>query len=116
MRRRDFIAMAAALASVRADRTSAQTKRAARVAMLIAAGGQARVDTVRNQLERLGWIEGQNLKFDYRIAQPDPSQLKRHAAELIGLEPDVILGGSTAGVAALLQETRTIPIVFATVA
>jgi putative ABC transport system substrate-binding protein len=115
MRRREFIAMLAAVASATPDEAPAQTKRIARVAMLVAADGQVRVNAVRGRLAQLGWIEGQNLKFDPRISQPDPNQLKHYAIELVRLEPDVVLVGGTASVAALLQQTRTIPIVFATV-
>jgi putative ABC transport system substrate-binding protein len=116
MKRRDFIAMMAAVASATPSITAAQTKRIGRVAMLVAADGQVRVNAVRGRLAQLGWIEGQNLKFDPRISQPDPTQLKHYAMELVRLEPDVILVGGSATVAALLQQTRTIPIVFATVA
>jgi hypothetical protein len=64
MKRRDFIVMMAAVASATPNMIAAQTKRIGRVAMLVAADGQVRVNAVRGRLAQLGWIEGQNLKFD----------------------------------------------------
>jgi len=63
-------------------------------------------------LGRLGWVEGKNIRIDYRFAASDPALFKTYAAELVGLSPDAILGTSTSAVAALRQQTRTIPIVF----
>jgi putative ABC transport system substrate-binding protein len=61
---------------------------------------------------RFGWIEGKNIQIDYRFATSDPSLFKTYAAELVGLAPDAILATSSAAVAALREQTRTIPIVF----
>jgi len=69
-------------------------------------------DVVRDQLVKLGWIEGRNLQFDYRPTEGDYSNLRSNVKELIQLRPDVIIAGNTLGVAAWLQETSTIPIVF----
>src|SRR6516162_6156366 len=66
----------------------------------------------RQELQRLGWIEGQNVRIDVRFGEGDASRIRKQAAELVALSPDVIL--STGGVSTelLLQATRTIPIVF----
>jgi putative ABC transport system substrate-binding protein len=66
-------------------------------------------------LERLGWAQGKNIQIDYRFAAGNPALYKAFAADLVGLVPDAILAGSSPAVAALRQETRTVPIVFAAV-
>jgi putative ABC transport system substrate-binding protein len=66
-------------------------------------------------LQELGWIEGQNARIDYRWAGTNPDQMRAFAKELVGLQPDVILGHTTLAVAALQRETKTIPIVFVVV-
>ena len=67
-------------------------------------------------LRQLGWSEGRNIRIDTRRAQGEADQIRRNAAELIALSPDVILAGGTANAGPLLQATRTVPIVFANVA
>src|SRR5262249_38938551 len=74
-----------------------------------------RIAGLRQGLEKLGWVEGSNLRIDYRFA-PAGAQARLLARELIALQPDVILTQSTPATAAMQQETRTIPIVFAGVA
>jgi ABC-type uncharacterized transport system substrate-binding protein len=63
-------------------------------------------------LGRFGWVEGKNIRIDYRFAAGDPTLYKTYAAELVGLAPDAILASATPAVAALRQQTRTIPMVF----
>jgi putative ABC transport system substrate-binding protein len=63
-------------------------------------------------LGRFGWVEGKNIQIDYRFAAGDPALFKAYAAELVGMSPDAILASTTPAVAALQQQTRTIPIVF----
>jgi putative ABC transport system substrate-binding protein len=71
--------------------------------------------TIAQALGRLGWVEGKNIRVDYFFAAGDPALLKARAAELVGLAPDAILAITASAVAALLQETRTTPIVFTAV-
>jgi putative ABC transport system substrate-binding protein len=66
-------------------------------------------------LRGFGWVEGKNIRIDYRFAAGDPTLLKTYAVELVGMSPDAILTGGSAAVAALQQQTRTISIVFADV-
>jgi len=73
---------------------------------------QARLAAFRQGLEHLGWSEGRNLRIDTRFAPEGPEQAQRLARELLALQPDVLVGNSTPATAALLHETRTIPIVF----
>jgi putative ABC transport system substrate-binding protein len=72
-----------------------------------------RVATLRQGLAELGWIEGRNLRVHY-IWGAESEQLRQLARELIARQPDVIVAGNSAVVNALLQETRTVPIVFVT--
>ena len=67
------------------------------------------------QLQELGWAEGRNLRIDYRWAAGDADRMQVFAKELVTLQPHVILARSTPVTAALLKQTRTIPIVFALV-
>ena len=76
---------------------------------------QARIAAFLQGLQQLGWTVGRNVRIDYRWGAGDADRIRRHAAELVALAPDVILATGTATVAPLLQATRTVPIVFASV-
>src|SRR6266852_5992363 len=73
---------------------------------------RARVMAFAQALARLGWVEGRNVRIDYRFAAGDRGLLKTYATELVRLSPDAILASTPPAVAALRQQTRTIPIVF----
>jgi putative ABC transport system substrate-binding protein len=73
---------------------------------------QARNAELLQALQRLDWTVGRNIRIDYRWAGGDAERLRKHAAELVALAPDVILATGTSTLAALLQATRTLPIVF----
>jgi putative tryptophan/tyrosine transport system substrate-binding protein len=78
--------------------------------------GQAFVAAFREELQKLGWAEGRNIRIDYRWATPgDAESIQRVANELVALQPDLVLAQNTPNTAALAQQTRNIPIVFATV-
>ena len=66
-------------------------------------------------LALLGWTVGRNVRIDIRWATANAADIRRHAAELVALAPDVILATGDSTVAPLLQATRTVPIVFAVV-
>src|SRR3984893_5394970 len=77
---------------------------------------QAYIAAFRDGLQKLGWTEGRNVRIDTRWATPaDTDSMQRFAKELVALQPDLILSNTTPTTAALLQQTRTIPIVFAMV-
>src|ERR1041385_4430704 len=76
---------------------------------------QARIGALLEGLRQLGWIEGQNLKIDYRFSLGTTASISKSAAELVALAPDVIVAGGSAPTEALLRETRSVPIVFAIV-
>jgi putative ABC transport system substrate-binding protein len=63
-------------------------------------------------LGELGWIEGRNIQIDIRYAAADVDRMRDFAKELVALQPDVLVGHTTAVIAALKREAKTIPIVF----
>jgi len=74
--------------------------------------GQSRNAAFLQSLSELGWTVGRNLQIDYRWGAGDANLFRKYAAELVALTPDVILASGGSTVPALLQATRTIPIVF----
>jgi putative tryptophan/tyrosine transport system substrate-binding protein len=73
---------------------------------------QARLAAFRKGLQELGWIDGRNVRIDYRWGPGDADRMRTYAAELVALAPDVILATGSPTVEPLLQATRTVPIVF----
>jgi putative ABC transport system substrate-binding protein len=76
---------------------------------------EARLKAFLQGLEQFGWTEGRNLKLEYRWAGGNSDDIRKHAAELVALAPDILVAAGSATVGALQQATRTVPIVFATV-
>jgi putative ABC transport system substrate-binding protein len=74
---------------------------------------QTRVGAFLQGLQQSGWSIGRNVRIDTRWAGASAAEIRRHAAELVALAPDVMLASSSAAVAPLLEATRTVPIVFA---
>jgi hypothetical protein len=75
--------------------------------------GKRRYSAFTQALADLGWTDGRNVRMDLRWAGGDINRIRALAQELVGLQPDIILASATAATAALQRETRTIPIVFA---
>ena len=75
---------------------------------------QARTEALTQGLQQLGWIV-RNLQIDYRSSRGDAERSRKFAAELVALNPDVLVAGGTVAVTPLLQITRTVPIVFVNV-
>ena len=73
---------------------------------------QARVAAFHQGLQQAGWTIGRNVHIDTRWATTNAAEIRRHAAELAALAPDVILAHGAATVGPLLEATRTVPIVF----
>jgi putative ABC transport system substrate-binding protein len=98
-----------------------QPERIRRIGVLIGYPESDRVEQAflaafREELQKLGWAEGRNIRIDTRWAAPgDAESRQRFAKELVALHPDLILSRNTPTTAALLQQTRVIPIVFANV-
>jgi hypothetical protein len=74
--------------------------------------GRARVSAFQEALREAGWVEGRNIRIDYRWAAGDPGRIRTYAAEIVGSAPEAILCNSTPALAAFRKETQTIPIVF----
>jgi putative tryptophan/tyrosine transport system substrate-binding protein len=118
MKRRDFITLlgGAAVAWPLAGRAQ-QGQRTRRIGVLTNLAADDPVGQVRNTafaqaLAQLGWTVGQNLRIEHRWAAGDAERIRRYAAELVALAPDVMLATGAAGVAPMLHATRTVPIVF----
>src|SRR5262249_45500948 len=73
---------------------------------------KAQVSALVTALQQTGWTEGRNVRIEVRWAGPIPSDIRRHAAELVSIGPDVVVAYGTSTVGALLENTRTVPIVF----
>jgi ABC-type uncharacterized transport system substrate-binding protein len=74
---------------------------------------QARLAAFLQGLQQLGWTDGRNVRIDYRWSKGDAARLRRDAAELVALAPDVVLAGVGATATTLVEASRTVPIVFA---
>ena len=78
--------------------------------------GQTFVAAFREELQKLGWTDGRNIRIDTRWATPGDGGLgQRLAKELVALQPELILSQNTPTTDVLLQQTRTIPIIFTAV-
>ena len=121
MRRREFITLLGGAAATWPLAAYAQQPDGVRrigVLMPLAATDPSmkrQVAAFVRQLQELGWAEGRNLQIDYRWAAGDAERMQVFAKELVALQPHVILARSTPVTAALLKQTRTIPIVFTVV-
>jgi putative ABC transport system substrate-binding protein len=120
MKRREFITACCGAAIWPLVAHSQQPERIRRVGVLLLWAendpmARASVTAFGQALGRFGWIEGKNIRIDYRFAAGDPTLFKTYAAELVGLMPDVVLAGASLAIVALRQQTRTIPIVFVNV-
>src|SRR5499427_8278030 len=122
MRRREFITLLSgtAVAGWPLAARAQQAERLRRVGVLMPNAAddpeyQARMTAFVQGLAQLGWLDGRNVRIDTRWGVGDADRIRKYAAELLALAPDVILANSSAALAALLQATRTVPIVFTTV-
>jgi len=121
MRRRDFIQAFAVSTTWPLAAHAQQADHMRRIGVLMGypendLEGPAFFAAFREGLQKLGWIEGRNIRLDTRWVSPEDAEARqRFAKELVALQPDLILSSVTPTTAALLQQTRTIPIVFATV-
>src|SRR4030088_2885852 len=121
MKRREFITLLGGAAAVTwplAARAQ-QPDGVRRIGVLMASAAddsESRIAAFLQGLQQLGWADGRNVRIDTRWATTDADDIRRHAAELAALAPDVLVAATgTATVAPLLQATRTVPIVFVVV-
>ncbi len=115
MRRRQLFTLLAGAAAV--PLAARAQERVRRIGVLLPAGAddaewQAWVGAFLQALALLGWAIGRNVRIDTRWAGANAAEIRRHAAELAALAPDVILAAGTSTVGPSLQATRTVPIVF----
>src|SRR6516165_2724896 len=124
LKRREFIAGLGASAAAwprGAWAQAQQRERMRRIGVLMPfptdeAEALARVTAFTQALTQLGWTVGQNVRIDYRWGPGNAETMREHAAELVALAPDVVLASGSAAVAPLLEASRAVPIVFASVA
>src|SRR5262245_10696905 len=125
-KRREFITLLGGAAAAwplagRAQQREQQRERMRRVGALISLGAndpeaQARIAAFLQGLQELGWSVGRNVHIDIRWSAGSADEVRKNAAELVMLAPDVILSNGTPAAAALLQVTRKVAIVFTVVA
>jgi ABC-type uncharacterized transport system substrate-binding protein len=118
MRRREFFTLLGGVAT--AWPLAARAQQPDRMRRIGVLSGSAEDDqetklslaAFQQRLQQLGWTDGHNVRIDYRFAAGKPENYPKYAAELVALAPDVILVSGTS-LPAMLQATRTLPIVFA---
>ena len=120
MKRREFITLLGGAAAWPLTAQAQQPEPMRRIGVLMGfpesdSQAQSYIAAFRDGLQKLGWTDGRNVRIDTRWAAFDAESRQRFAKELIALQPDLILSHTTPTTAALLQQTRTIPIIFATV-
>ena len=118
MRRREFIMLlGGAVTTWPLPARAQQPEQTRRIGVLMNRAadnpeGQAAVAAFREALQQLGWSDGRNVRIDTRWGGGDAESIRRYAAELVALAPDVILATGSLSVGPLLQATRVVPIVF----
>jgi putative ABC transport system substrate-binding protein len=120
MRRREFTTLLGGAAAWPLAAGAQQAERVRRIGVLLPVVAddpefQARVGAFQQALALLGWTIGRNMRIDTRWATPNATEIRRHAAELAALAPDVIVANATPTMGPLLEATRTVPIVFTVV-
>jgi putative tryptophan/tyrosine transport system substrate-binding protein len=120
IRRREFIGLLGGVAAWPVAARAQQIDRIRRIGILMNLAADdpeasARVTALAQTLQQLGWIDGRNVRIDYRWNAADADRSRKSAAELIALAPDVILASATPATQALQQATHTVPILFVNV-
>src|SRR5262245_8124562 len=115
LKRREFLTLLGGAAAWPLAARAQQGERVRRVGAILGSTGTGRSDVAAFQqaLEQLGWIDGRNVRMDYRFGSGNAADVRRYTAELIALAPDVILAGGDLALVPMLQATRSLPIVFA---
>ncbi|MGA2999514.1 ABC transporter substrate binding protein [Bradyrhizobium sp.] len=121
MKRREFIALIASATALPLAARAQQASFEKTIGILMGGAesdqeGQSSAAAFREELRKLGWMEGRNSQINIRWAAADVELMKRFAKEIVALQPDVILTSTTPAAAAMLQQTRTIPVIFVLVA
>src|SRR5215470_7316308 len=121
MRRRDFVRGIAGAIGWPIVARAQQPDRQRHVGVLLPIAKddpeyQPWIAAFKQALQELGWVDGRNIRIDIHWATTNPAEIRRQAAELVALAPDVILAPGTSTVGALTEATRTVPIVFPIIA
>jgi putative ABC transport system substrate-binding protein len=117
MKRREFITLLGGAAAWPLAARAQQGERVRRIGVLVPASSdntefQVRIGAFLQGLALQGWSIGRNVRIDMRWATSDSTEIRKHAAELAALAPDVVLAHGASTVGPLLQATRTVPVVF----
>jgi putative ABC transport system substrate-binding protein len=120
MRRREFITLLGSAAAWPLAAGGQQRERMRRIGILTQYSegdpvGARNITAFTQKMRQLGWTEGYNLAIEYRWIAGRPDLFRQFAAELVAAQPDVLMASQGPGLAALLQATRTIPIVFTSI-
>src|SRR5262245_13685042 len=118
LKRRELITLLGGAAAWPLAARAQRADHVRRIGVLSGAGGAGAADgvgAVLQGLQQLGWSDGRNAQIDRRWGGGNVDDIRKHAAELVALAPDVILTAGAATVGPLMQATRTVPIVFTTV-
>jgi len=123
VRRREFITLLGGAAAWPLAARAQQGEGVRRIGVLIGSATdaddtdvRARLAAFEQGLQQLGWIDGRNVRIEYRRGAGDADRIRRFAAELVALAPDVILASGTSTAGELQRATRSVPIVLVNVA
>jgi len=122
MNRRQFLTLLGGAAAAWPLAARAQHERTHRVGMITGGSDEndpdarANIAAFAQAMQQLGWAEGRNLRTDYFWGRGQPEAVRKHAAELAALAPEVVVSSGTTSLGSLLQATRAVPIVFVNVA
>ena len=117
MRRRDFLGVLGGAAAWPLAVRAQQADGMRRIGVLLPANAsdmkfQIQVQAFEQELKKFGWIIGRNVQIETRWATANDAEIRRNAAELVAIKPDVILAHGSSTVGPMQQATQTIPIVF----
>lgn len=121
MRRRDFICLLGTGAALLRLTSARAGQKGMRHIGFLSANAETDfqthqfLDAFQEAMRQSGWVDGDNIRIDYRWGAADLDRLGRFARELVSLKPDLIIGHTTPATAALQRETKVIPIVFVVV-
>jgi putative tryptophan/tyrosine transport system substrate-binding protein len=118
MRRREFLALTGgAVATWPLAARAQQLEQMRRIGVVMGykesdPAAQTMVAAFRQEVQKLGWMEGRNIAIDIRYATDDPNQIRALAVELMGLKPDLIVSNTNLVTAILQSEVRMVPLLF----
>ncbi len=117
MKRREFMTLLGGAAAWPLAARAQQPAQMRRIGMLTGIAGEdvqtkSRIAAFLQELQKLGWTEGRNVRMDIRAGAGNPATMRKYATELVALGPDVIVASGAAPVASLLEATHSVPIVF----